>query len=86
MARVSEQTDGPRLVDIPREECLQLLASVPIGRVAVGRGAEPPLVVPVRVEPWSGGEKEHWIRLEPTSITGRRIELPEPVLRSRGYL
>lgn len=25
------------------------------------------------VEPWSGGEKEHFIRVVPTRITGRRI-------------
>ena len=25
------------------------------------------------VEPWAGGEKAHWVRLVPSSITGRRV-------------
>ena len=25
------------------------------------------------VEPWAGGDKAHWVRLVPSSITGRRI-------------
>ena len=119
---------------IPRDECLRLLASVPLGRfVRVVGGA--PHVVPVNhvvdgdgivfrsdgrkhgrvafeadsydqdtrsgwsvvvhgdaeevtrfddpetwtrvhelpVDPWAGGEKGHWIRIRPTSITGRRL-------------
>lgn len=25
------------------------------------------------VDPWAGGEKRHWVRIEPLSITGRRV-------------
>lgn len=39
--------------------------------------------------PWASGAKEHWIRIEPSEITGRRLRLPEiPDLPRdrRGYL
>jgi nitroimidazol reductase NimA-like FMN-containing flavoprotein (pyridoxamine 5'-phosphate oxidase superfamily) len=37
------------------------------------------------VEPWAMGPKDHWIRIIPTSMTGRRIvEADEP--NGRGYL
>jgi nitroimidazol reductase NimA-like FMN-containing flavoprotein (pyridoxamine 5'-phosphate oxidase superfamily) len=29
------------------------------------------------VEPWAGGEKQHWMRLSPERITGRRVG-PQP--------
>ena len=38
------------------------------------------------VVPWAGGERDHWIRLVPTSITGRRIRLPDLPFDDRGYL
>jgi uncharacterized protein len=28
------------------------------------------------VEPWAGGEKAHWVRIVPSSITGRRLVAP----------
>ena len=28
------------------------------------------------VEPWAGGEKSHWLRIVPSTITGRRIRVP----------
>lgn len=28
--------------------------------------------------PWAPGPKEHWMRIVPTSISGRRLELAEP--------
>lgn len=28
------------------------------------------------IEPWAGGDKEHWMRLVPTSIGGRRVGPP----------
>lgn len=31
------------------------------------------------VDPWAGGEKEHWMRLVPSRISGRRISRREPV-------
>jgi nitroimidazol reductase NimA-like FMN-containing flavoprotein (pyridoxamine 5'-phosphate oxidase superfamily) len=135
------------LDEIPREECLALLASMPVGRLAVASPGAPPLVVPVNyvldgeivvfrsdpgekviqlrgspvsfqidqidpsrrtgwsvlvqgvayeatphevehlhVEPWAGGQKSHWVRIVPASITGRRIRLAEIRRDSRGYL
>lgn len=36
---------------------------------------------------WVPGDKTHWIRLVPTSVTGRRIRFPElPYRVDRGYL
>jgi len=42
-------TDGDRttLDELDREECLRLLASMPVGRIAAGRPGQAPLVVPV---------------------------------------
>ena len=40
----------------------------------------------LRVEPWPGGERHHWIRVVPDKVTGRRIRLPEIIRDSRGYL
>ena len=28
------------------------------------------------VEPWAGGEKSHWLRIVPSTITGRRVRGP----------
>ena len=37
------------------------------------------------VAPWAGGRRDHWVRLVPTEVTGRMIEvLPEPT-DHRGY-
>ena len=36
--------------------------------------------------PWAPGVMSHAVRLEPTSITGRRLELNLPAPDSRGYL
>lgn len=37
------------------------------------------------VAPWAGGRRDHWVRLVPTEVTGRMIEvLPEPT-DPRGY-
>lgn len=38
---------GAALTEIPREECLALLRSVEVGRIAVSRACQGPLVVPV---------------------------------------
>ena len=135
------------LEQISREECLHLLATLSVGRVAVPTAQGSPLVVPVNylldgevvvfrtdpgsklyglrqhpvsfqvdsidpfrrtgwsvlvqgvaydatpvevehltVEPWTGGEKQHWVRLVPLEVSGRRIRLPEIKLDQRGYL
>jgi nitroimidazol reductase NimA-like FMN-containing flavoprotein (pyridoxamine 5'-phosphate oxidase superfamily) len=135
------------LVEIPRDECVRLLGTQMIGRLAVNVPDRGPLVVPVnyvldaeavvfrsdagtkisllragpvsfevdemnpirrtgwsvlvrgvayeathwetdhvRIEPWAGGEKRHWVRIVPVSISGRRIVLPELPADRRGYL
>ena len=135
------------LQHIPRDECLTLLAGMPIGRLALASPGAPPLVVPVNyvldgevvvfrsdagekvlllrgspvsfqidqidpsrrtgwsvlvqgvayeatprevehlhIEPWAPGEKSHWVRIVPASITGRRIALPELPRDRKGYL
>jgi nitroimidazol reductase NimA-like FMN-containing flavoprotein (pyridoxamine 5'-phosphate oxidase superfamily) len=129
------------------EECLRLVASLSIGRLAVSYEGAAPLVVPVNyvldgedvvfrtgtgsklqalreapvsfqvdqidpcnrtgwsvlirgiarvatdedvahlvIEHWAPGDKEIWIRVLPTEITGRAIQLPEIAWETRGYL
>ena len=137
----------PREVDIlTREECLELLRSVPIGRVAVATPGAPPVVIPVNfvldgeaivfrsdpgtklsalrglpasfevdvydplqqsgasvlvqgrayeashweidhveVKPWAAGPKEHFVRIVPDVITGRRLRPTEATPDDRGY-
>jgi nitroimidazol reductase NimA-like FMN-containing flavoprotein (pyridoxamine 5'-phosphate oxidase superfamily) len=136
------------LEDLTDEECWQLVSSLSIGRVAIGRVDRPPLVVPVNyvvddrvivfrtgagqklealrqaaisfqvdvvdpvhhrgwsvliggpaheashaevdhlhLESWAKGPKQHWIRLAPTELSGRRIRLvPEAPTSDDGYL
>ena len=139
----------PAVERLSREEALALVATLEIGRIAVGRAGQPPLVVPVNyvldgevivfrsdpgtklsvlvrgepvsfqvdlvdpfhrsgwsvlvtgtafeathwevdhltVEPWAGGDKQHWVRLEPDTVTGRRVQFQEPVEEDLpGYL
>ena len=127
------------LDELDHDECLHLVSSLSVGRVAVAAEGAPPLVVPVnyvldgevivfrsgagsklhalrdepisfqvdlidpvhhtgwsvlirgiayeaaarevahlKIEPWPPGAKHHWIRLLPTSVTGRRIRPPFP--------
>jgi hypothetical protein len=40
----------------------------------------------LHIEPWAPGEKSHWVRIVPASITGRRIQLPELRRDRKGYL
>jgi hypothetical protein len=48
-------------------ECLRLVSTEVIGRLAfVGTG----------VESWPGGEKDHFIKIAPVRITGRRVRQP----------
>lgn len=42
-----DNEDSPVLEDVPREECMQLVASLSVGRIAVAAPGEAPLVVPV---------------------------------------
>ena len=142
-----DRPDEPSLEELSREECLSLLATYPVGRIAVSRPDAGPLVVPVNfildgevvvfrsdlgskieavrtgpvsfqldqidpfrhtgwsvlvegiayeatpsevehlaLEPWGPGEKAHWVRLLPKTISGRRIKLPELRRDPRGYL
>ena len=135
--------DAVTLEAISREECIELLASVSVGRVAVAVPGSPPLVVPVNyaidgdvivfrsdpgskfdvlrehpasfqvdsidpfhrtgwsvliqgfayetspadmtIEVWDAGPKEHWVRIYPGAISGRRIVLPDVPTDQRGY-
>ena len=146
MFESGDEHDGT-LEELPRDECLRLLATQLVGRLAVVVRDGPPLVVPVNfvldgevvvfrsnvgdklralrrhpasfqvdeidplhrtgwsilmrgvaheatsaevehlfVAPWAPGERDRWVRLLPTSITGRRIHLPELPVDTRGYL
>jgi nitroimidazol reductase NimA-like FMN-containing flavoprotein (pyridoxamine 5'-phosphate oxidase superfamily) len=40
----------------------------------------------LRLEAWVTGTKEHWVRIVPSSITGRRILLPAFVPNPSAYL
>ncbi|MEY2462896.1 MAG: uncharacterized protein QOH64_1034 [Acidimicrobiaceae bacterium] len=135
------------LEELDREECLKLVGSLSIGRLAVTvEEYDAPLVVPVNyvldgevvvfrsgpgsklralrdtpvsfqvdlidpfhrtgwsvlirgvareatdrevehlvVETWAPGDKHHWIRVLPTVVTGRTIQLPDVPWESRGY-
>lgn len=142
-AEGSTTGEHTRLAPLSREECLELLATASVGRVAVALPGEPPLVVPVNfaldgevivfrtdagskldalrdqpasfqvdcidplhrtgwsvlvqgfphetspadvtVEPWDAGPKEHWVRIFPGAITGRRLTLRDIPTDERGY-
>jgi len=135
---------GAVLEEIPRDECLTLLRTMSIGRIAVASPGGPPLVVPINYavdggdvvfrtdpgtkldllrglpvsfqvdlidpfhrtgwsvliqgmavetvpaevdpRPWAEGPKQHWIRITPGALTGRRLQLPECPIDCRGYL
>jgi uncharacterized protein len=38
------------------------------------------------IESWAAGEKPHWVRVVPDTITGRRLVVPNLPLDLRGYL
>lgn len=137
----------PALEEIPREECLALLAGLGVGRLAVAVPGAPPLVVPVNyvldgeavvfrsgvgaklralrgtpvsfevdeidlvrhtgwsvlvrgwayettrweiehleLQPWVATDREHWVRIVPETISGRRILLPDQFADLGGYL
>lgn len=144
----SDDPTASALERISRDECMELVKSLSIGRVAVAVPDQAPLVVPVNyvldgevvvfrsdlgtklsavhhqpisfqvdfvdpfhrtgwsvliqgdayeatawevghldIRPWAGGDKQHWVRLVPKVVTGRRIALPEvEPLDARGYL
>ena len=43
-------------------------------------------VAGLELSPWAPGEKPRVIRIVPTSVTGRRIELTTPLTDVRGYV
>ena len=43
-------------------------------------------VAGLELSPWAPGEKPHVIRIVPTTVTGRRIELTTPLTDARGYM
>ena len=82
-------TESGTLEDLSREECLDLLGQYQVGRVAVGRGDQSPLVVPVnyvldgevivfRSDP---GSKIYEIRRGPASFQVDQID----ALRHTGW-
>ena len=40
----------------------------------------------IELETWAPGAKTHWLRLVPTAITGRRLDLTQRPIDQRGYL
>jgi nitroimidazol reductase NimA-like FMN-containing flavoprotein (pyridoxamine 5'-phosphate oxidase superfamily) len=44
----------------------------------LGSESEHAEVLEARVDPWPGGNREHFIRITPASVTGRRIRREEP--------
>lgn len=139
----SEPALSTELEVLSRDECLALLGTASVGRIAYARPDEPPIVVPVNyaldgevivfrsdpgakvtalreelasfqvdwfdplhrtgwsvliqgfayetsaakvsLDPWDGGPKEHWLRVYPGVITGRRLTLALAELDPRGY-
>lgn len=43
-------------------------------------------VIDLDIETWAPGDKSHWVRIVPTAISGRRLELTNPFADRRGYL
>lgn len=37
------------------------------------------------VAPWAGGRRDHWVRLVPTEVSGRMIEVTPEATDRRGY-
>lgn len=144
---MSHPTDVPALGELSRHECLELLRSHEVGRLAVATPGASPLVVPVNylvdgdaivfrtgtgsklralrgtpvsfqvdeldpirrtgwsvlvrgwayettrweiehlpLEAWAPGDKEHWIRIVPDALSGRRVMLPDSSADLGGYL
>ena len=40
----------------------------------------------LEVDPWAPGTKAHWVRIVPSAISGRRLELTPGPVDCRGYL
>ena len=40
----------------------------------------------LEIDPWAPGSKAHWVRIVPTAISGRRLELRDLLGDRRGYL
>lgn len=144
---MSRPTDVPALEELSRDECLELLRSHAVGRLAVATPGTSPLVVPVNylvdgdavmfrsgtgsklralrgtpvsfqldefdlgrrtgwsvlvrgwayettrwgiehlpLEAWAPGDKAHWIRIVPDTVSGRRIVLPDSPVDLGGCL
>ena len=52
----------------------------------VAHEIDPAEVSGVEIDTWAPGTKSHWIRVVPTAISGRRLELSDPLADRRGYL
>jgi nitroimidazol reductase NimA-like FMN-containing flavoprotein (pyridoxamine 5'-phosphate oxidase superfamily) len=40
----------------------------------------------LQLDTWAEGERSHWVRIIPATITGRRLVLPEWRRSSKGYM
>ena len=52
----------------------------------VAHEVNPAEVPELEIEPWAPGAKSHWVRIVPTAISGRRLELKSGSGDRRGYL
>jgi nitroimidazol reductase NimA-like FMN-containing flavoprotein (pyridoxamine 5'-phosphate oxidase superfamily) len=52
----------------------------------VAEECEEAAVAGLGLEPWAPGSKPHVVRIVPTSITGRRLELTTPLTDARAYM
>lgn len=144
---MTNAVEGPSLVAMSHEQCVDLLKAHTVGRIAVAAPGASPLVVPVnylvdgevvvfrsgrgsklrslrgtpvsfqidqidplqhtgwsvlvrgrayeatrwetdhlQLEPWAPGDKGHWVRIVPDSISGRRLTRDDRFVDLGGYL
>ncbi|MCP8999390.1 hypothetical protein NFC73_06505 [Pseudarthrobacter sp. RMG13] len=72
----------PETAVLPTEECWDLLRGDSVGRLAVwvnSRTREPLDSVGHILFPWETVRKDHFLRVEPESGTGRRFNLAAPL-------
>ena len=81
---MSMYSDDSALKRLTRDECLHLMTSVPVGRIIYTRQALPAVEL-VNFAIYDGDiiiktEREHFIRISPGILNGRRLSAhrPEP--------
>ena len=65
-------------VDPGRRTGWSVVVAGRLEEVTAGDAATFDRVRRVPVQPWAGGDKDHWMRVVPSSITGRRIPPAQP--------